>query len=220
MIFYTFDDLSIEKEAAIKNSDSTHKGKWCDAWEVDRLNGESEKCPLCGRHVSMLRWLEPCKIRLSNTKYPDRITAWLTEPMVVSERVKDAYQQNGLTGILKFIPVEIVKVAYMKENSPKPPKYFYADIPYTTNIKVYPDETVIVGQKNGWTCTLCNPWGTTIDEVKYLSLNTTEWKGEDVFKIYSLGATFVSKNFFDLVNEYYFSNFNLVRAEEYTNNHK
>lgn len=209
MSFYIFNDLIGDIADNTQNPNAQYKEKWCDAWEVERKNGDSEKCPKCGRPVSMLRWLEPRKIRLSSTKYPDRLTTWLVEPMVVSERVKEAFEYQKLVGISEFIPVDIVKVARMKENNPTPPKYYCAEIEFTQNVKVDIDNTVIIGQKCGWLCDVCNPTGKTNDKIAKLSLDTTKWNGEDVFKVYSLGVV-VSQRFFDFIHEHGFTNFNLT----------
>jgi rubrerythrin len=211
--FYVSDDLKDDLEQYKKDPNAQYVWKWCDAWEVDRVNGDSEKCPVCGRHVSMLRWLEPRKLRLTSTKYPDRLTAWLSD-MVVSERFKNAYEQEGLTGIREFTPVEVVKVARMKVNSPNPPKYFCAEVDYTRNVRVDVKKSKIKGQKTDWKCPLCNPWGSTRDKILKLVLNTSDWQGEDIFKVYSFRVV-VSQRFYDVIQRYDFTNFNMVPVEEY-----
>ena len=124
MRFYIADDLKHDLEQAKKNLNAQYVRRWCDAIPVDEVKGDSEKCPLCNRPISMLKWLEPRKMRLTNSKYPDRLTAWLSEPMVISEKFKKAYEQEGLIGIKKFIPIEVVKIARVTKNSPKTLKYF------------------------------------------------------------------------------------------------
>jgi len=208
------DDLKYDVERAKKHPDAQYVWQWCDAIPVDQVIGDCEKCPLCNGPISMLRWMEPRKMRLSNSKYPDRLTAWLSEPMVVSERVKDAYEQEGLTGIREFIPVEVVKVSRMTKNSPKTPKYFSAEIDRTTYVRIDVTKSVIIGQKYDWSCELCNPRGATCDKIVKLSLNALEWKGEDVFKVFSVGVV-VSQRFYDFVEKHNFTNFNLVSVEDY-----
>ena len=211
MIFYIADDLKDDLEQAKKAPDSQYVWRWCDAIPVDRVNGDCEKCPVCNQPISMLKWLEPRKMRLTNSKYPDRLTAWLPEPMVISEKFKEVYEQEGLTGIRKYIPIEVVKISRITKNSPVAPKYFSAEIDYTTNIRLDVAKSVIIGQKGDWSCELCNPYGTTCDKIMKLSLNVSEWKGEDIFKVYSLpGRVFVSERFYDFVKKHNFTNFNLV----------
>lgn len=210
MKFYISNDVT----KGNANPSTQHVEKWCDAWEVDRTNGDCERCPICGRPISMLKWLEPRKIRLTSSKYPDRLTSWLTEPMVIAGKVKKAYEQEGLTGIREFIPVSVTKVANIKNNSPKPPDYFCAEIDFTMNVWVDVDKSDVLGQEYDWSCALCNPWGTTIYRINKLVLDTSEWKGEDIFKVFLLG-TVVSQRFYDLVQKGGFTNFNLVPVEEY-----
>jgi len=88
MEFYRFDDLSHIKDLCKNDSGKQYVSEWCDAWPVDRVDGDAEKCPLCGRYTSMREWLEPRKMRLTNTRYPDRLWAYLLEPLVVSKRFK------------------------------------------------------------------------------------------------------------------------------------
>ena len=212
--FYIFDDLKNNVERTRENPDAQYVGRWCDAWEVDRVNGESEKCPLCGRHVSTLKWLEPRKMRLTSTKYPDRLTTWLAEPMVVSKQVMEVYKQDQLTGIQEFIPIKVVRVARVREETPLLPEYFCGEIAFTTSVQIDLNNTKIDGQKCDWRCELCNPRGTTMDKISKLSLDTAKWDGDDVFKVYGLGAV-VSQRFYDFVQKYNFTNFNLVSIEEY-----
>ena len=49
MKFYIF------AEEQIQPSNKQYREKWCDAMEVDDERGPFEKCPLCGRPVSMLK---------------------------------------------------------------------------------------------------------------------------------------------------------------------
>lgn len=214
MKFYIPDDLKVLKEHAKGAPDAQCDTEWCDAIEVDRNNGDSKRCPVCGRPVSMLEWLEPRKVRLSKAKYPDRLTSWLTEPMVVSERVKAQYEKENLSGIREFVPIEVVKVGRLKEKSPKPPRYFCAIIDYTTSVKIDLSKTVIGGQKCDWSCELCNPWGITVDHITQLALDTTNWNGDDIFRVYSLGVV-VSQRFYNLIKENGYTNFNLGSIEEY-----
>ena len=106
MKFFVFDDLRDVASRAKKNPDAQYVGNWCDAWAVDEHIGDCEKCPVCDALVSMLKWLEPYRIRLTNTKYPDRLTSWLPESLVISGKVKTAYEHEGLSGIMKFTPVD------------------------------------------------------------------------------------------------------------------
>lgn len=163
----------------------------------------------------MLKWLEPRKIRLSNTKYPDRLTSWLSEPLVASQKFIDIYSIEGLTGINLFEPIEVVKVAHKTKNSADPPMYFRAQIDYTQSVRVDAGKTRIHGQESGWSCELCNPWGCTVDHIETLVLDTTNWDGIDIFRVYAIGRVVVSQRFHDAIQKYGLTNFNLVTVEDY-----
>lgn len=218
MDFYIIDDMKETRELQTRpdwNPNAQYKGTWCDAWSVDRKNSTYEKCPLCGRPVSMLKWEEPRKMRLSNTRYPDRLSSWLTEPLVVSERFMNAYRQEKLSGILSFSEIEVVKVSHRKATSSKPPRYFLADLCFSKSVRINLGQTVIHGQKHNWSCALCNPFGSTCDSVERIVLNTDQWEGTDIFQVYAIG-TICSQRFYDFIDNHGFTNFNLVPIEEYS----
>ena len=185
--------------------------KWAIAWSVDDVRGYSKKCPLCGGPVSSRTWLDPKKIRLTSTRFPDRLSAWLGEPMVVSERFKDAYIKEGLTGIKSFTPIEIVKVARMKEGMVVP-KYFCGELEYTDSVRIDQEKTIIIGQKHNRRCELCNPFDTTLDEKIKIVIDTDNWNGLDVFRIYA-PFTFFSQRFVDFVERQGFTNFYFEQVE-------
>ena len=214
MKFYISDDLKDDLEQAKKNPNAQYVWKWCDAYAVDEKMGDCERCPICGRAVSMLKWLEPRKIRLTNSKYPDRLTAWLPQSIVVSERVVQAYEQEGLRGVKNFTPVEVVKVSRMGKNSPPPPRYFSVNVDFTLDVRRDEANTIIIGDKHDWSCELCHPKGTTCSQLLRLSLHTENWQGEDIFKVYAVGVIY-SQRFYDVIKERGFTNFNLIPVEEY-----
>ena len=173
--------------------------------------GDAERCPVCGNYISMLEWLEPRKIKLSAGKLPDRLARWTTKPLLVSERFKQAYEASFLTGISGFTSVETVAGRKKKIATPQ---YYCAEVGWSTNVKVDLNRTLITGQRNEWACALCNPWGGTTDHIHRLVLDTSEWNGVDVFKIYPFsGKVFVSERFYEFVQMNGFTNFNLVDVE-------
>ena len=222
MKFYISDDLghykSLVKSLGLSPNDDVRGIGWCDAEKVDPILGDGEKCPLCGRAVSLKRWMDPRKIKLSNTRFPDRISWWILEPLIFSERVKNAYECEGLTGIKQFIPVEVVKVSRKSKKALPPPLYFSAEIPFNESIRVDEKKTIIIGQPYDWKCELCNPFGTTCDRLEQLRLDTSKWDGTDVLQVYAVGIIY-SERFYDLVKRYNFTNFNLVDIEEYKKNY-
>ena len=211
MNFYLFSDLKSGKNL---NPGTLYKSKWCEATVLDRVNGEPEKCPNCGRFVSLKKWEAPRKIELSNSNYPDRLSDWIPEPLVVSQRFVDLYRKSDLIGISQFIKIDSILVKNSKSNL-CPPDYYVAMIDFTTNVSIDVQKSNIVGQKYGWSCPICNPLGTTVDSVNRLVLNTDEWNGTDVFRVYGIGVV-TSQKFADFIISNRLSNFNLVPVCEYS----
>ena len=214
MTFYVSDDWSENKTLAKENPCAQYVGKWCDAHTVDRINGDSRKCPVCGGHVSNLQWLEPRKMRLTNTRYPDRLSFSLHPYTVVSEGFKTAYEDEGLQGILSFTPIEVVKVSRMTKAQPQPPQYYLAETAYNLSVRFDHKQSIIIGNKYDWSCELCNPLGTTCSKRVKIVLDTSKWDGTDIFEVYSQGLVY-SQRFYDFVQKHGFTNFNLVPIEEY-----
>lgn len=188
-------------------------GKWCDAIEVDRKYGPAEVCPLCGSYISMLSWEEPRKMRLTNTRYPDRIIYELLRP-VFSERFMNAYLEAGLRGIKSFSKIEVVKVSHMSKKSLPPPNYYLADVGFSQTVTIDMKNTIIKGSKHGQPCPLCNPFGLSFDSIERLAYNTEQWDGTDIFRAYP-SKMICSQRFYDLVIDNGFTNFQLVPVDEY-----
>lgn len=209
-MFYVFQGA--QPLNTLKNPSEQFEPKWCDAWEVDRINGDAERCPECGRFISALEWLPPRKIRLTSTRYPDTLREWLGEPLVVSGRFVDAFRAAGLTGIREFVKIDEVRAP--RKTSPTPPDYYCAKVDFSNDVKVDYQKSLIHGRKYEWSCDLCNPLGSTADRIDRLVLDTTSWRGEDVLNIYGHGLVF-SQRFYEFVQQNGFTNFNLVPVEQY-----
>ena len=65
MRLFISDDL---REIRNKQIKPRYKETWSDAWAIGPKYGDSEWCPVCGRHVSGLRWMEPRRMRLHKSK--------------------------------------------------------------------------------------------------------------------------------------------------------
>lgn len=215
MTFYIIDDMQEIKRLQARSDwdpNAQFRGEWCDAEEVAPKFEGYDKCPLCGHPISMLKWQEPRKMRLSNTRYPDRLAQMPS--LVTSGRFVSAYRQEGLSGILSFSEIEVVKVAHKKPSSPEPPRYYLSDICYSESVRMDPEKTIQHGRKCGWSCKLCNPCGIVRYSLERLVLDTTHWDGTDIFQVYAVG-TVCSQRFYDLIVSHVFTNFNLISIEEY-----
>ncbi len=193
-----------------KNPNSQVRNRWSVAWEVDRVYGDSEKCPVCGRHASMLAWAEPRKMRLTGKRYPDRLADYLAKPLVVSERFVEVYRREGLTGVSEFAPIEVVNP------TANTPNYFLGHVSFNRSVQFDLSRTVIEGQPQGWSCPLCSPWETTKDKIHKLALSAENWDGQDIMRLYAFhGVAFVSQRFYDCVRRYELTNFVMIPVEEY-----
>jgi len=210
-VFYVYSGLD---ESLNKNKDSNAQfiPKWSDAQSIDRNSSEAEKCPSCGRSVTKTKWLPPRKITLSNKRFPDRIGVWIMEPLVVSERVKQAYEREGLTGIHSFEPIEVVKVG-RKIGAPSP-QYYYAEISLSEKVRIDGEKSQIKKKWYDWTCDLCYPFNEEGNKCKIL-LKEDGNEEKDVFKLYSFGLTVFSEKFYQFVEKYNFTNFNLIPIDQY-----
>lgn len=217
-MFYRINDrLSAQKMKemiAAGRGNERYVPEWSDAYSVEMRLGDCEYCPVCGAPASHLEWLPPLKMRLTNTRYPNRLIHWLSQPMVISQEVKDAYEAEGLTGITEFEPIEITSVANRKTVSKIPPKYYRAKIGRTQIVRVDSVTTIIDGRPHDHFCQLCDPLGRTIDCIRQVGLIIPKQMDTDIFRIYGWGmAVIVSQRFYDMVQRNHFTNFYFTPIE-------
>lgn len=217
-MFYRINDrLSAQKMKemiAAGRGNERYVPEWSDAYSVEMRLGDCEYCPVCGAPATLLEWLPPLKMRLTNTRYPSRLIHWLSEPMVISQEVKDAYEAEGLTGITEFEPIEITSVANRKTVSKMPPKYYRAKIGWVQDVLVDTTTTIFEGRPNGNSCRLCNPMGKTRDNIIQVGLIIPKQIDTDIFRIYGWGMAFiVSQRFYDMVQRNHFTNFYFTPIE-------
>ena len=188
--------------------------QWAESNDVDRENGKYVCCPICSAPVSMKCWLPPRRIKLTNTLYPDYISRWAGDGMMVSEHFKEKYEQSGLSGIATFNPVEVVSVCGEKHPDTLP--IYFDAIPVISAAVIDHRRSKITGYKHEHRCTLCDPKGQTKSKIHGIMLDDSKWNGEDIFRIYELGGIYFStQRFVEFCQENKFSNFNFVRSEEY-----
>ncbi|HOL56854.1 MAG TPA: hypothetical protein PK351_06265 [Spirochaetota bacterium] len=73
-------------------------------------------CPVCGRAVSMLKWLPPHRVKLSSAK-PEKWGDFVWGAgftLLVSDRFKAIYEQEDLRGVKFFSPVGVVRIGTRK----------------------------------------------------------------------------------------------------------
>jgi hypothetical protein len=156
-----------------------------------------------------MKWLPPHRAFLENDRYCDFLYGSFPE-IVVSERVKTAYEASGLKGIKNFYPLEILKVRRKRKNSPPKPEYYVVEIgripARLEMLEVEWDEPP--------KCEVC--LSGIAKRVKGLRLIEETWTGEDIF----LPITFpreiiVTQRFVDFVLDNGFSNAEFVPLKDY-----
>ena len=88
--------------------------KWAYGDVVDPVNyADCERCPVCGGPVSMLKWIEPRRIKLSSAQ-PEKwgdVVWGAGFSLLISKHLKGIYEEEELTGIDEISPpVEIVRM--------------------------------------------------------------------------------------------------------------
>jgi hypothetical protein len=105
-----------------------------DTLEPDKL-GEAPHCPRCGEPIGMRTWLPPYRVELElyGQGFGDFVDGPGGNGFLISERMAEAFRTGGLTGLLGFHPVEVVRVR-RKHKGPKPgaaPRYAHRHGPET-----------------------------------------------------------------------------------------
>lgn len=188
------------------------KFAYCEPIGAKYDRSRTPRCPKCGAAIGSMYWIEPRKVILSKPKYGDFIFG---NEYLVSERFKETYEKSGLKGINQFIPVEVAKVRYSKKNPSQPPQYYTIDLEYSYAI-VDLTKSVVKGQPDERYCSLCMPFGTTIDEINGIYIDDTNWGGEDIFHLHEMGSSiYGSQKFVDFCLKNEFTNFNYENTKDY-----
>jgi hypothetical protein len=171
------------------------------------------KCPKCGMAIGSLIWSKPRKVILSKPKYGDFVCG---NDFLVSERFKNAYENSDLKGIKEFTPVEVAKVRYLKKNSQFPPQYYTIELAYSF-ARIDVKKSIVKGQTTERYCSLCEPFKSTKDEIRGITIDDTDWGGEDIFHLHEMGGTvFATQKFVDFCTKNKFTNFMYVNTRDYT----
>lgn len=185
-----------------------------DTVEPDNL-GDPPPCPKCGKTIGMLRWLPPyrAELELYGRGLGDFVEGHGYE-VLISERMAEAFRVEGLTGLLGFHPVEVVRVR-RKRKGPKPgtvPRYFVA-VPCLGRGAVDEARSHLRRDKPA-TCPECRSTG--VDTIHGFTLESGTWQGEDVFRPRGKqGSILVSGRFSEFVKQHGFTNMKLIPTEEY-----
>jgi hypothetical protein len=184
--------------------------------KVEPVNrGEPPPCPKCGETIGSLTWLPPYRAELElYGQSPGDFVTGSGSTFLISERMAESFQTEGLTGLLGFHPVELVRVR-RKRKGPRLgdlPRYFAVTACFgrgavdETRSRLHRDKPV--------TCSECRNTG--VDSIHGFTLEPGTWQGEDVFRPRGLqGDIVVSERFAEFVKRHKFTNMKLTPIEEY-----
>jgi hypothetical protein len=190
-----------------------HDTKFDRAEPVNR--GDAPHCPRCGDPIGMLTWLPPYRgdLELYGAALGDFVDASGYD-FLISERMAEAFRAEGLTGLLGFHPVEVVRVR-RKRKGPKPgavPRYFAVTACFGRG--AVDEGRSRLRCAEAVTCPECRNPGR--DSIHGFVLEPGTWKGEDVFRPRGLqGRILVSERFAEFVQRHGFTNMKLVPTEEF-----
>lgn len=186
-----------------------------DTVEPENL-GKAPRCLRCGEPIGMKEWLPPHRVNLE--LYGKDLGDFVDGPggnsFLISERMAEAFRAEGLTGLLGFHPVEVVRLRRKRKGS-KPgavPRYFVVSPCFGR--AALDDVRSHLRHKKPMTCSECRY--TSLDTIHGFVLEPGTWQGEDVFRPRGLqGDIVVSERFAEFVMRHGFTNMKLIPTERY-----
>lgn len=177
--------------------------------------GEPPRCPQCGESIGMLTWLPPYRGELMlHGGQPGDFVESSGYDFLISERMAEAFQAEGLTGLLGFHPVEGMRVR-RKHKASIPgavPRYFAVTACFGRG--AVDDGRSLIRRAEPVRCPECRSTG--VDSIHGFTLEPGTWQGEDIFRPRGLrGDIVVSEHFAEFVQRHGFTNMKLIPTEEY-----
>ncbi|MGB9873291.1 MAG: imm11 family protein [Anaerolineae bacterium] len=193
--------------------------KWAYADQVGQVlrSKEGEQCPVCGRFVTPLKWLPPHRVKLSTAK-PEKWGDFVWGAgflLIVSERFKEIYEREGLTGIEAFSPVEIVRIGRRKTGDLplELPAYYLIEIMWGGADQ--DDIASKVVWEKAPTCSYCRIDGHLLKS-EGIILKENSWTGVDIFIARGVpGTILVTERFKEVVERHNLRNAWFIPAEKY-----
>jgi hypothetical protein len=184
-----------------------------DFWKSDgTVLGDAPQCPKCGHFIGMLTWLPPYRVELEirGKEGAGDFGRGPGQALLVSERFAIAFQKEGLTGLLGFDPVEVVKITPARAKRAGIPRYFSAHACYSR--AAVDERRSRIRRSDPVNCEECRFSG--VDGIHGFRLQPGTW--EDVFRPRGLQCDLVvSERFAQFVREHGFTNMKLTPTEQY-----
>ncbi len=177
--------------------------------------GSAPRCPRCGAPMGMRTWLPPYRVVLE--LYGQGLGDFVDGPgyaFLVSERMADAYRAEGLTGLLGFNPVEVVRVRRLRKGPTPGAVSPYFAVTACFGRGAVDEARSRIRRAETITCPECRSSG--VDSVHGFALEPGTWQGEDVFRPRGKrGSLVVSERFAEFVQRHHFTNMKLTPTQEY-----
>ncbi len=184
--------------------------------KIEPVNlGEAPECPRCHGALGSLSWQPPYRVELE--LYGQGLGDFVEGPgssFLISERMAEAFQSEGLTGLQGFHPAEVLRVR-RKRKGPKPgnmPRYVVVDAGFTRATVDVAHSRLRYGKPI--TCPECRTEG--VDSIHGFTLEPGSWQGEDVFRPRGVSGTLLtSERFATFVAHHGLTNMKLTPTEKY-----
>lgn len=182
--------------------------------------GDAPLCDLCGGPTGMLSWLPPYRIELETWGSQFGDFAFFGSPgdFLVSDRFKEIYCHEKLTGLSEFAPVEIIKVKRYSKPSGILPPYYKVNV-------IHSDAAVnLAASGYEWSarpeiCPKCllpkKAPEVAFKRWKRLVIRPETWHGEDIFIARGGGQFMTSSRFREVCVANDVKNAVFIPAEEY-----
>ena len=179
---------------------------------VESKSGEAPSCAQCGTFVGLREWLPPLRgtMRLYGQEFGDLVSG-PGAGFLVSARFVESFQEERLTGIPRFQPVEIVR-RVQRPRRAAPPAYFYMR-PLFGGAAVN-ESASRIRRLRPIQCDGCRSGG--VNAIHGISLEEGSWTGSDIFFARGLpGTAIVSERFARAVHHHGLTNIRLTPTETY-----
>lgn len=176
--------------------------------------GKAPRCPGCGRMLVAHPWLAPYRAELEvwGRQFGD-LAFGLGPDLLVSQRLKSFYEEDGLRGLEGFNQVDIVGIRRHRQFLGVPPTYYRVRV--TPSLAAIDRGRSELEAEGPVRCALCLDAG-LVKRARHVVVDPASWSGEDLFLARGLpGLTLTSARFRDFCAQRGINNAMLVPAEDY-----
>ncbi len=160
---------------------------FCYKDDDDNRRGDALRCPKCGRFISSLRALPPIRVELKtyNKQFGD-IAFGPGDQILISERLRHAYEVRDMRGLEDFFPVEVFKHSKKRKMGDfEIPDYYHCSI-VRSQAKYDQVASEFDWEDPDHICEGCCR-DSVLNGYKRLVLISDTWEGHDIF--YARGST-------------------------------